>query len=288
MASSSPSSKAGICGERLPVSRRQKVTSSADVATSVAMSLGRLLAGMSARPAERRPERPLELYEFEACPYCRLVREALTELDLGAMIYPCPKGGVRFRPQVKEMGGKFQFPFLVDPNTETRMYESADIVDYLYRTYGGRGAPRRFVPRRVKELASIVSGVPRMTAGSRARPSVAPEQPLELYSFEASPFARLAREMLCELEIPYLLHNVGRMAASDYVPPFVRDRMGIRHETPSENRTALAERAGRVMVPYLVDPNTGVAMFQSADIRRYLIDTYGRADDAARVAGQRR
>lgn len=29
------------------------------------------------------------------------------------------------------------------------------------------------------------------------------------------------------------------------------------------------------MVPYLVDPNTGVAMFESADIVKYLFDTYG-------------
>ena len=284
MTSSTPSSKARVCEQRLLPNRRQSVTSTADVATSVVTSFGRMLAGMTARPAELRPEKPLELYEFEACPYCRLVREALTALDLGAMIYPCPKGGVRFRPQVKEMGGKFQFPFLVDPNTATRMYESADIVDYLYRTYGRRESPRQFVPRRAREFASIVSGVPRMTAGSRARPSIAPEQPLELYSFEASPFARLAREMLCELEIPYLLHNVGRMAASDFVPPFVRERMGVRHDTPSENRQALAERAGKVMVPYLVDPNTGAAMFQSADIRRYLMNTYGRAEGSAAVA----
>jgi glutathione S-transferase len=27
-------------------------------------------------------------------------------------------------------------------------------------------------------------------------------------------------------------------------------------------------------VPYLVDPNTGVRMFESADIRRYLYDSY--------------
>ena len=68
------------------------------------------------RPAKRQPEQPLALYDMENCPYCRLVREALTELDLDAMIYPCPKGGTRFRPVMKALGGKHQFPFLVDPN----------------------------------------------------------------------------------------------------------------------------------------------------------------------------
>ncbi len=44
--------------------------------------------------------RYLEHYEFG------LVREALTELDLDAIIYPCPKGGVRFRQKAQELGGK--------------------------------------------------------------------------------------------------------------------------------------------------------------------------------------
>jgi len=30
-----------------------------------------------------------------------------------------------------------------------------------------------------------------------------------------------------------------------------------------------------MMVPYLVDPNTGTAMFESADITAYLLATYG-------------
>ena len=37
----------------------------------------------------------------------------------------------------------------------------------------------------------------------------------------------------------------------------------------------LLQRAGRVQLPYLVDPNTGTEMFESAAIRRYLLDTYG-------------
>ena len=37
--------------------------------------------GTSAFGSRLQPELPLELYEFEGCPYCRLVREALTEMD---------------------------------------------------------------------------------------------------------------------------------------------------------------------------------------------------------------
>src|SRR3546814_9576213 len=49
------------------------------------------------RPARKQPAQPLQLYDIEACPYCRLVRETLSALDLDALIYPCPKGGGRFR-----------------------------------------------------------------------------------------------------------------------------------------------------------------------------------------------
>src|SRR3546814_8330520 len=43
------------------------------------------------RPARKQPAQPLQLYDIEACPYCRLVRETLSALDLDALIYPCPK-----------------------------------------------------------------------------------------------------------------------------------------------------------------------------------------------------
>jgi glutathione S-transferase len=62
------------------------------------------------------------------------------------------------------------------------------------------------------------------------------------------------REKLCSLELPYLLHNVGK---------------------GSPSRAAFERRSGRMMVPFLVDPNASVEMFESADIVRYLEATYG-------------
>ena len=38
---------------------------------------------------------------------------------------------------------------------------------------------------------------------------------------------------------------------------------------------ALAARAGRISIPYLVDPNTGTEMGESRDILEYLDRTYG-------------
>ena len=138
--------------------------------------------------------------------------------------------------------------------------------------------------RRANVASSLAASALRGRAGTRARPARAPEQPLELYSLEASPFARIVRETLSELEIPYLLHNVGRTRLGEFVPPVVRDRLGLRIVPASENRKAFQARAGRVMVPYLIDPNSGTTLFESRAIRRHLLDTY--ALDGGRQAPQ--
>jgi glutathione S-transferase len=176
---------------------------------------------------------------------------------------------------VRELGGKLQCPYLVDPNTKRRMYESADIIEYLYREYGdGRPPPRHLTVRPYAVAGSTLTSVLRPGRGRRARPSRAPEQPLELWSFEASPFARLARETLCELEIPYVLHTLGRRDAREHVPRVLRGPFGVDPPPSTDKRRELVERAGKVQVPYLVDPNTGAEMFESDAIVRYLEATY--------------
>ena len=102
---------------------------------------------------------------------------------------------------------------------------------------------------------SVLAGSPR-----KVRPSRAPAAPLELYSMESSPFCRLVRERLSELEIAYRLINVGRK---------------------SEAREDFVKRSGKMMVPWLSDPNTGTELFESAHIVDYLQRTYG-ADQAPR------
>jgi len=224
-----------------------------DLTTSTLTTASRLALGMRVGALGDRPEQPLDLYEFEGCPFCRKVREALSILDLRAMIHPCPKGGTRYRPEVSKRGGKAQFPYLVDFNTGTEMYESDDIIRYLFEQYGTGSAPLLLRLGPLTDLGAIVAGLPRLGAGASWRPARAPERPLELYSFEASPFCRIAREALCSLEIPYLLHNVAK---------------------GSPSREAFIKRSGRMMVPWLSDPNTGTELFESADIVRYLEETY--------------
>lgn len=246
-----------------------------NLATSLAATTVTLPRGIMARAAESQPERPLELYDMENCPYCRVVREALSALDLDALVYPCPKRGERYRPRVVELGGKAQFPFLVDPNTGERLYESADIVAYLYRTYGGRPAPSWLALKLVAQPAANLASALRAGAGLRMRPSKAPSQPLELFSLEGSPYARLVRERLCELELPYRLRNMGRTRAGDFIPPAVRRRVLPRYAHEGRNRRALAERTGTVQVPYLYDPNTDTGLYESDAIIDYLKRTYG-------------
>jgi glutathione S-transferase len=250
-----------------------------DVGSSIlASTLSGWRGSVSFRPARQQPEKLLELYEYEASPYCRLVREVLTELDLDAMIYPCPQQGRRFRPKVIEMGGKAQFPYLVDPNTETRMYESADIIEYLARTYDGRLLrPARGLRRGLGVGSGFLNACARGYRGFRgykARPSHAPKQPLELFSFESSPYSRLVREVLCELELPYVLRSTGKARWSEMGPPVVRDRVWKAPMDTGRNRVWLAKNTGRVQLPYLVDPNTATAMYESAAIVAYLKKTY--------------
>lgn len=223
---------------------------SSALASGVRFPLGHRVGALGPRPVQM-----LELYEFEACPFCRKVREALTMLDLDVLVRPSPHGGERFRPEAIARGGRVQFPLLIDPNEDLVLYESDDIVRHLYARYGAGGPPP--LGLRLGALGNLTSGVAsvlRLASGRSATKSRAPDEPLHLWSFELSPYSRRVREKLSELELPYVLHNLGR---------------------GSEKRPAFLERTGKVMVPYLEDPNTGTKMFESRDIVRYLATTYG-------------
>lgn len=215
-----------------------------NLALSALTTLTRFWAGWRGGAAAQAPARPIVLYEFEGCPFCRVAREAVSALQLSADIRPCPKGGTHYRPEAVRLGGRRQFPYLLDPNTETRMYESVDIARYLYSTYGKRPAPIRLAPglSALNALYSSLSLLPRLLFGqiSYGRKSNL-ERPLELWAVEGGPRARLLREVLCALEIPYRLH------------------------TRSEPGRSLA----------LVDPNTGASFASSFAARRYLLKTYG-------------
>lgn len=224
-----------------------------DVVSSFAATLVRFGAGSRVGPIGERPSELLELFEFEACPYCRRVREALSILDLDALIHPCPKSGERFRPGLVSRAGKAQFPYLIDPNTGIEMYESAEIVRYLFQRYGVGRVPGLLDLGALTLATGSLASLLRFAKGTFAKPSRVAEQPLHLYGYEASPFCRLVRESLCVLELPYVAHNLAR---------------------GSRRRASFEQSAGRMQVPFLEDPNTGERMFESAEINAYLDSTY--------------
>lgn len=245
-----------------------------NLATSMMATLLRASNGIQSKPAAVKPRKTLQLYDIENCPYCRLVREALTELDLDVEISPCPKAGQRFRPELEERGGKAQFPYLVDPNTGVEMYESLDIIAYLFETYGLREMPLKWKAGKLQTLGSMLASAPRVSRGMQANPGRMPEYLLELYSFESSPYARPVRELLCEMEIPYILRNCGRTRFEEWVLPPMRERLNMQPDSELENRRFLQEVEGKVSIPYLYDPNTERGLFESADILEYLRINY--------------
>lgn len=211
-----------------------------------------------------RPAQPLVLFEFQSCPFCAKVREALSFLDLDAVFLPTPKGGERWRPEAARLGGKQQFPLLLDVSPPSAgppvlMYESNDIIKYLFNTYGP-GEAAIPGPLKAGTLATLSAGLallPRGGAGGRVaeRKAPAPAKPLVLWAYEASPFVRLVRERLGELELAHLQVTCARGSAA--------------------KRQRLLDARGAFQVPYLEDPNKGVYLFESAAILKYLDDTYG-------------
>lgn len=205
-----------------------------------------------------RPVEPLILYEFEGCPFCRKVREAVSMLSLPVTFRPCPQGGRMYRPEIKSTYGvKATFPFLVDPNNGVKMFESQAIIEYLFKVYGTGQIPWTLANSPWVTTTAGLGMLSRGTAGSGYRPStfgLSKQLPLRLYSYEGSSYCKLVRERLCELEISHTQISCPR---------------------GSLNRQELFERTGRFQVPYIEDDNTGVKLFESEAICEYLEKQYG-------------
>jgi len=229
--------------------------------TAALATIFRFFSGLSVRKhLGERPAKHLKLYEFEGDPNSRLVREALTMLDLDCIILPCPKGSKKFRAEAIQAGGKEKFPLLVDDNNDRKLSGARNIVPYLFRTYGDGHVPL-VLRMPFVGLSSFFASLIRGFRGIRRQKGCKEVQieptSIELYSYEAAPHCRLVREVLTELEVPYLLHNVGKR---------------------SHNRKQFLEKSGKMMVPFLIDSNTNKGsqgMFESRDIIKYLQKTYG-------------
>lgn len=210
---------------------------SSRVASKLRLNAARYPAPRSSPP----PPHQLTLYEYEASPWCRLVREHMTILDLKVHIRPCPRqtlfteGGFttdsRFRGDAMEfftktnkMNGDLTFPLLVDetiPGDPIVMNQSFDILQHLWDHYGqslrtstksdGRrddqilNDARIPFPLRFLSLAGPSYMRPFPTCGVLRTPSnYACDGPsMVLHQAENCPESRLVREVLCTLELPY-------------------------------------------------------------------------------------
>ena len=95
-----------------------------------------LRVGLVGQALERGDEAPkLTLYSYDGNQFTRLVREVLVELDLPYELRSTGKGSPR-RDELRVLSGKTTAPFLVDQTAGVKMPDSADIVAYLYESYG--------------------------------------------------------------------------------------------------------------------------------------------------------
>jgi glutathione S-transferase len=81
---------------------------------------------------------PITFYRLQACPFCERVTRTLDELDLeyhSRFVEPMHSE----RNVVKRVSGERTVPAVVDENTGVTMSESANIVEYLEKTYGEGG-----------------------------------------------------------------------------------------------------------------------------------------------------
>ena len=80
----------------------------------------------------------ITLYRLQACPFCERVVRRLQELDLDyRSVFVEPMHSER--NVVKRAAGVRTVPVIEDERTGVTMAESANVVEYLDRTYGEGG-----------------------------------------------------------------------------------------------------------------------------------------------------
>jgi glutathione S-transferase len=77
---------------------------------------------------------------------------------------------------------------------------------------------------------------------------------LELYQKESCPYCQKVRAKMTELDLDYICRNV--------------------RDGNSKKESLLVKLGGKVQVPFLVDTDSNVAMYESDDIVRYLEEKY--------------
>ena len=196
-----------------------------------------------------RPEKMLTFYDNDSSSGCRRVREMMNLLDLTYLTVPTFDNS--------------QFPLLEDPNTGEKITGDDAIIDHLVDAYGPPKESydeKALWPIKFRQfamatswLASAIRGRPGAEKQSNARPDNGSMRPIELWAYECSPFVKPVKEKLSSLGIPHTVVSCSR---------------------GSSNRDRMVDKTGRFQVPYIVDPNTGIDMYESAEIVEYLDKAY--------------
>lgn len=254
-----------------------------DVFNSLLVSSIRAWRGTMAFRDVGAPAQLLHLYDVESNADCREIREILTELNLDALIIPCPDNGHHTAElyAVAAMQGCVstpELPVLVDPNQGDQapaLIGREAVKNYLLAMYGRDSVPR-ILPTQAYEWWNAGTGwlASKLRGESVAYAAKPAAQPLRLYSFESSPFSRLVRERLCELQVKYELRNMGKEQISDFGPNGARWSWKEWRPVAGGRREQMIAAFGRAQMPYLEDPNTGAKLFESKSILNYLEKTY--------------
>ncbi|KAL3774697.1 hypothetical protein ACHAW5_003769 [Stephanodiscus triporus] len=198
------------------------------------LRVGRGSTVCAAASSNRSTLLPLVLYSYEGNQFCRLVREALTELDLTYELRSCGKGSSR-RGELSELtGGSTACPYLIDPNTGIAMAESKDIVEYLYSKYALWTPPSEFLRWASDFVIAPVLGpvfgylaplqakwsyngegneYEYASAVAEAKAEIYDEissRPVVIYTYEYSPFCSEAVALLRRIGIDHVEISLGK------------------------------------------------------------------------------
>lgn len=205
-----------------------------------------------------RPNKPLILYSYEGNQFCRLVREVLTELDIVYELRSAGKNSPRRAELAGITGGSTQCPFLIDPNTNIQMAESADIIRYLYKTYALWTPPNEILEAASSVITPLLKPlyeilVPLQAGSNRddqsqyeAELAQATSQienevashPVVVYTYSLSPFCTEATGLLDNLDITYKEISLGK----EWIPGLISDPM---------KRAALGKMTGQTSLPHV-------------------------------------
>ena len=250
-----------------------------DTLTSGLASICRLPRGVTVSSTSTSPSsvsRLLKLYDIENSRECRSVREYITEYDLVVdKVIPATKNSRSVLDQTypDALPTGQRIPCLVielKDGQEEIISGEAQVVSLLKKSFGPLSEHKTIENENdpVKKLMELsqnagyyLAGVLRLGRGCQVSPAAMaskwvhrPQMPLILYSYEGNQFCRLVREVMTELDIVYELRSAGKQ---------------------SPRRAELAQlTGGSSQCPYLIDPNSGKSMSESADIIQYLYDEY--------------